>query len=56
MGNKSVNKCFSAIIRGDLFGTQRERIKSKRGEVADQKKRGKGRYICINDKKKKKPF
>ena len=40
MGIKSVNKCFSAIIRGDLFGTQRERIKMKRGEVEDQKKEG----------------
>ena len=43
MGNKSVNKCFSAIIRGDLFGTQRERIKSKRGEVADRKKKREGK-------------
>lgn len=50
---KSVNKCFSAIIRGDLFGTQREGVKRKRGEVEDQNKRWKGRYICINDKKKK---
>lgn len=27
--------CFSTIIRGDFFGTQRER-----GEVEDQEKRG----------------